>query len=334
MRVALDAMGGDHAPAVTVAGAVLAAKEYGHEVVLVGPESILKTELEKHKTAGLPVSIHHASEVIGMDEQPAQAVRQKKNSSIVVAAQLTADHKVDAFVSAGNSGAAMASALLNLKRIPGVSRPAITTVFPTVSGICVLLDVGANVDSKPKHLMQFAVMGKIFVEKVLGIQNPKLGLMSIGEEEGKGNELTLATYELLKKSGLNFVGNIEGRDVPKGKADVIICDGFVGNIVLKFGEGVAEMIFKLVKEELKDHPIAWAALPFLWPALKDLRKKLDYTEHGGAPLLGVDGVCIIGHGGSNAKAIKNAIRVGAQFAEKNVNKEIAQEIAKYEITEQ
>jgi glycerol-3-phosphate acyltransferase PlsX len=233
----------------------------------------------------------------------------------------------------GNSGAAMASALLNLKRIPGVSRPAITTVFPSIAGLGVVLDAGANVDCKPKHLLQFAVMGKIFVEKVYGIKNPRVGLLSIGEEEGKGNELTLATYELLKKTELNFVGNVEGRDITKGTADVFVCDGFVGNVVLKFGEGVAEMMLKLVKQELKAHPLAWFSLPFLWAALKDLRTKVDYTEYGGAPLLGVDGVCIIGHGGSNEKAVKNALRTAAEFAERNVNKEIAQEITKYEFTE-
>ncbi|MFH1368187.1 MAG: phosphate acyltransferase PlsX [Elusimicrobiota bacterium] len=334
MRLALDAMGGDHAPAVTVAGAVLAAKELKHEIILVGRESALKAELLKHKTAGLPLTICDAPETVGMDETPAQAVRQKKNSSIVIAAQLVAQGKANAFISAGNSGAAMASALLYLKRTPGVSRPAITSVFPTLNGLCVVLDVGANVDCKPKHLFQFAIMGKIFLERVYGISNPKVGLLSIGEEEGKGNELSNATYELLKKSDLNFVGNIEGHDITKGKAEVIICDGFVGNVVLKFGEGVAEMMLKLVKEELKAHPIAWAALPFLWTALKDLRKKVDYSEYGGAPLLGVDGVCIIGHGISNAKAIKNALRVAAQFAEKNVNTEIAQEILKHDIPEQ
>lgn len=333
MRLALDAMGGDYAPEVTVAGAVLAAKEINHEIILVGKESLIKAELAKYKAGGLNITVHDAAEVIGMDETPAQAVRQKKNSSIVIAAQLVAQDKADAFVSAGNSGAAMASALLNMKRIPGVSRPAITTVFPTMKGLCVVLDVGANVDCKPKHLFQFGIMGQIFLEKVYGIPNPKIGVLSIGEEEGKGNELSTATYDLFKKSTLNFFGNIEGRDVTKGKAEVIVCDGYVGNVLLKFGEGVAEMIFSIIKKELKDHPIAWVALPFMWPAIKDLRKKLDPTEYGGAPLLGVDGVCIIGHGGSNAKAIKNALKVAAQFAEKNVNNEIAQEIAKYDIPE-
>ncbi len=327
MRVALDAMGGDHAPEVTVAGAVAAAREFHHDIILVGQETLLKAELAKHKTKGLSLTIHHASETIGMDEPPAQAVRQKKDSSVVVAAQLAAQKKADAFVSAGNSGAAMAAALLSMGRLPFVSRPAITTVFPTLTGGCVIVDVGANVDCKPKHLFQFAIMGKVYLEKIYGMENPRVGVLSIGEEESKGNELSLATLELLKKAKLNFIGNVEGRDIPKGKADVIVCDGFIGNVVLKFGEGIAEMMLKLVKQELKAHPVAWAALPFLWPVLRDLKKRMDYTEQGGAPLLGVDGVCIIGHGGSNTKAIKNMIRAGASYAEKNVNQEIAREIA-------
>lgn len=330
MRLALDVMGGDHAPAVTVAGAVEAARSAKCDIILVGPEDIVRAELAKHNTEGLIIEVQHASEVIGMDESPAQAIRQKRDSSLAVCAKLVAEGKAQAMVSAGNTGATMGSALLYMRRLPGVSRPAVVTLFPTINGMCCILDVGANVDCKPRHLLQFAVMGRIYMEEIIGIPNPKIGLLSIGEEDTKGNELSLATFDLLKKSGLNFVGNIEGRDIPKAKADVVVCDGFVGNVVLKFGEGVAEMIFKVVKDELKAHPVAWLSLPFLWMALKDLRKKVDYTEHGGAPLLGVDGVCIIGHGSSNAKAIKNALIVAKRFAEKNVNRGIASEIAKYD----
>jgi len=330
MRIALDAMGGDHAPVVTVAGAVEAARAWNYEVILVGREELIRAELAKHKTKGLLLTVVNAPEVIAMDESPAQAVRQKKNSSIVLAAQLAVDKKADAFLSAGNSGAAMAAALMHMHRIEGVSRPAITTVFPTITGICSILDVGANVDCKPKHLLQFAIMGKVYMQKVFGIEKPRIGLLSIGEEESKGNELTLATFDLLKKADINFIGNVEGRDIPKGIADVVVCDGFVGNIILKFGEGVAEMIFKLVRRELKAHPIAWASLPFLWPMLKGLNKKLDYSEYGAAPLLGVEGICFIGHGGSNAKAIKNGIRTAACFAERGVNQEITAEIAQHE----
>jgi glycerol-3-phosphate acyltransferase PlsX len=328
MRLALDAMGGDHAPAVTVEGAVQSARESNHEIILVGREELIRAELARHDTRKISLRIEHAAEVIGMDETPAQAVRQKKDSSLAVAARLVADGKADAFVSAGNSGATMASALLYLRRIPGVSRPAIATVFPTISGVCVMLDVGANVDCKPKHLQQFGIMGSSYLEGVFGIKNPRVGLLSIGEEDSKGNELSLETFDLLKKTPLNFIGNIEGRDITRGNCDVAVCDGFVGNILLKFGEGVAEMMLKIVKEEFKAHPIAWASLPFLWAALKDLRKKVDYSEQGGAPLLGVDGVCIISHGRSNAKAVKNALLASARFAEHNINTAIAAAIAR------
>lgn len=327
MRLALDAMGGDHAPEVTVDGAIQAARETGNEIILVGQEQLLRSELAKYDIKNLPLTIQNATEVIGMDETPAQAVRQKRDSSLSVAARLVADGKADAMVSAGNSGAAMAAALLHMRRISGVSRPAIATVFPTTNGICIMLDAGANVDCKPRNLQQFAIMGSALVRGVFGVENPRVGLLSIGEEESKGNELTLAAFELIKNSQLNFIGNVEGRDIPRGKCDVVVCDGFIGNIVLKFGEGVAEMMLKLVKDELKAHPIAWASLPFLWAALKDLRKKVDYSEHGGAPLLGVNGACIISHGRSNAKAIKNALRAAARFAEKNVNAEIGRQIA-------
>lgn len=330
MILALDAMGGDNAPSVTVEGAVAAAKQYKHEIVLVGKESVLKAELSKYKIKKLPISIQNASEIIEMHEQPAQAVRQKKDSSLNVAAQLVANKKADALISAGNSGATMASALLHLRRSSGVNRPAIATILPNMMGICLLLDVGANADCKPKHLLQFALMGKIYLEEIFNITNPRVALLSIGEEESKGNELTLASLELLKKININFVGNLEGGDIPKGKADVIVCDGFVGNIVLKFGEGLAEMMLKLVRKEFKAHPIAWASLPFLWTALKGLRKQVDYSEYGGAPLLGVDGICIISHGSSNAKAIKNALRVAALSVEKNLNNVISSEIQKYD----
>ncbi|MCX5782056.1 MAG: phosphate acyltransferase PlsX [Elusimicrobia bacterium] len=333
MKIALDVMGGDHAPLVTIEGAINAAKEFQHEIILVGRENIILSELKKYKTKNLNIKIENASEVIDMDELPAQAVRQKKDSSLVVAAKLVADGKAEAFISAGNSGAAMASALLHMGRIPGVSRPAIATLFPTLEGLCILLDVGANVDCKPKHLQQFAIMGSLFMKEVKGIDNPKVGLASIGEEDTKGNELTLAAFELIKKSNVNFIGNIEGRDISRGKAEVVVCDGFVGNIILKYAEGAVEMLLKLIKSELKSYPITWVSLPFLWAALKDLRKKLDYTEYGGAPLLGVNGACLICHGRSNAKAIKNAFFSAAKYVEKGVTKAIADEMSKIENNE-
>jgi glycerol-3-phosphate acyltransferase PlsX len=223
----------------------------------------------------------------------------------------------------------MDTAIIYFKRIPGVLRPAISTPFPTVSGMCTILDVGANVDCKPEHLMQFAVMGSIYAEKVLGQSKPKIGIISIGEEDTKGNELTFAASDMLKQTSLNFIGNIEGGDIPKGKANVVVCDGFVGNIILKFGEGIAEMIIKLIKDSVKSNPLFWGIIPFLKVAMYSMKKKVDYTEQGGAPLLGVNEVCLIGHGKSNAKAVKNAVIVAAKYASQHVNDEIARELAKY-----
>ncbi|MCL2484801.1 MAG: phosphate acyltransferase PlsX [Endomicrobia bacterium] len=335
MIIALDAMGGDNAPEATVEGAVLAAIGSNHKIILVGPEKLISQELLKHhkryNVTSLDIEIANATEVIGMDEHPAKAVRQKKDSSLSVAAKLVADGKADAFVSMGNTGAAMAAALFYLKRIDGVLRPAISTSFPTVNGTCIIADMGANVDCKPEHLFQFAIMANLFCKRVMGIVKPKVGLLSIGEEPTKGNELTLKAFDLIQKANLNFVGNIEGRDIPRGKVDVVICDGFIGNIVLKFGEGIAEMMLKLVKKGFKEHPISWASLPFLWFALKDLKKKVDYSEFGGAPLLGVDGVCLIGHGRSDAKAVKNAVFSAARAAEHDLTTEIKEAIAKYGI---
>ena len=331
MHIVVDAMGGDFAPGAAVQGAFEAAQLHGYTITLVGKKPLIDAELAKHKGASsLPISVLHADEVIEMDEQPAIAVRQKKNSSMAVGVRLVDDNKADAFISAGNSGGVMATSLMYMKRVTGVSRPALATILPTVNGITLLLDIGANVDCKPLHLFQFAIMGKIYMEKVMNIPNPRVGLLSIGSEEGKGNELTIASYDLLAKSTLNFIGNMEGKDIPRGRADVVVCDGFVGNNVLKFGEGVAEMMLKLVKEELKAHPIAWASLPFLWTALKGFRKKVDFTEYGGAPLLGVDGISIIAHGNSNAKAIRNAINVAAHSAENKINTLIASELPQYE----
>ncbi|MDR0724216.1 MAG: phosphate acyltransferase PlsX [Endomicrobium sp.] len=333
MIIALDAMGGDFAPASTVEGAILAAKQSKHKILLVGQEKVILNEMskydKKYDLKSLNIEIVNADEVIAMDEHPVKAVRQKRNSSLSVCTTLVAEGKADAFVSMGNSGAVMAAALFYLKRIEGVLRPAIATLFPTINGSCVIADVGANVDCKPEHLVQFAIMASLFCEKVAGIKTPRVGLVSVGEEPTKGNALSLAVFELLKKADVNFIGNVEGRDIPRSKADVVVCDGFVGNVILKFGEGLSEMILKLVKKALKKHPFAWASLPFLWLAIKDLRKSVDYTESGGAPLLGIDGISIVGHGSSNAKAVKNAIFAGVRSAEHNLVCEIKEAIAKY-----
>lgn len=334
MILALDAMGGDKAPEINVEGAILATKQLDHEILLVGKQDIIYTQLDKlskkYNISAKKIKVVNATEVIKMEESPAIAARQKKDSSMAVCSKLVASKQADAFISMGNSGAAMATALLYLKRIPGVLRPAISTTFPTISGVCTILDVGANVDCKPEHLLQFAIMGSIYSKEVLGNKNPKVAVLSIGEEETKGNELIFATSELLKKSSLNFIGNIEGGELPKAKADVIVCDGFVGNIVLKFGEGIAEMIIKLIKEGVKDNPLCWGASPFLKLAMQGVKKKLDYTEAGGAPLLGINGACLIGHGKSNAKAVKNALISAVKFAENNVNQKIAEEITKFD----
>jgi glycerol-3-phosphate acyltransferase PlsX len=335
MIIALDAMGGDFAPVSTVEGAILAAKESGHKILLVGPEKLLADEMsnytKRYKVSSLDIEIVNATEAISMDDHPVKAVRQKKDSSLSVCAKLVADGKADAFVSMGNSGAVMASALFYLGRIEGVLRPAISTAFPTMNGYCIIADAGANVDCKPEHLLQFGIMASLFFEKITDIKSPRVGIVSIGEEDTKGNELVLAASDLLKKADINFVGNVEGRDIPKSMVDVVICDGFVGNIILKFGEGLSEVLFKLIRKVLKKHPIAWMSIPFLWFALRDLRKKVDYSETGGVPLLGVDGVCIVGHGSSNCKAVKNAILAGAKAAEYNLTKDIKDAIAKIKI---
>lgn len=321
MKIALDAMGGDNAPAEIVLGALDAAKKFPCELVLVGDQSKITPILrEVPNYQNLPLTIKHTDEVIQMDEHPADAVRNKKNSSIVVATQLVKTGECDAVLSAGSTGAAVAAAQLILKRIHGIGRPAIATPIPTPEGVTLLLDSGANVDSKPEHLVQTGIMGALYAEHVLGKKNPKVGLLNIGEEETKGNEQVKETYQILKNlTTINFAGNAEGRDIPTGKFDVIVCDGFVGNVVLKFGEGLATTIFKLIKESIDAGGIAAKlGAVMLMPTLKELAKKLDASEYGGAPLLGVNGCCIISHGTSNAKSICNAIKLANDYAKNNV----------------
>jgi glycerol-3-phosphate acyltransferase PlsX len=314
-------MGGDNAPEEIVKGAVDAAKKFSCEIVLVGKELKISEVLrEIPDWQNLPITIKHAEEVIGMNEHPADAVRNKKNSSIVVATQMVKRGECDALVSAGSTGAAVAAAQLILKRINGIGRPAIATPIPTPNGVTLLLDSGANVDSKPEHLVQSGIMGALYAEHVLGKKNPKVGLLNIGEEETKGNEQAKEAYQLFSKmKNINFFGNAEGRDIPTGKFDVIVCDGFVGNVVLKFGEGLATTIFKLIKEAIDEGGIyaKFGAL-LLMPTLKELAKKLDASEYGGAPLLGVNGCCIISHGSSDAKAICNAIGLANNYVNNNV----------------
>lgn len=322
MKLAVDAMGGDFAPEQIVLGAVRAAKKYGSEIVLVGDEIAIRAVLAGVENwEKLPLTIHHAGEVIGMGEHPADAVRNKKDSSVVVATQLVRDGTCDAVLSAGSTGAAVAAAQLILKRIKGIGRPTIATPIPTPDGVTLLLDSGANVDSKPEHLVQSGLMGSIYAHCVLGKDNPKVGLLNIGEEETKGNEQVKETYKLLKENPhrLNFVGNAEGRDLVKGNFDVVICDGFVGNVVLKFAEGMAKTIFNLIKESVNEGGIlAKTGALLLMPTLKKLAKRLDAEEYGGAPLLGVNGCCIISHGSSDAKSIESAIGVAESYVKGNV----------------
>jgi len=309
--IALDAMGGDHAPCEIVKGAVLASQELPVEIILVGHPEKVSRELKKYKEKGkLPVVA--ASVVIGMNESPAQAVKQKKDASINVAVSLVKEGKAHAVVSAGNTGALMAASLFKLGRIPGVERPAIATEFPLPSGKVLLLDMGANVDSKPKHLEQFALMGSLYAKYVMHIDNPKVGLLNIGEEKEKGNEVTREAWPLLKNSPINFIGNVESREIMLGKADVIVCDGFVGNLILKFAESLTGYIFRLLKSELSKGVMNKIGLALLLPALLRLRKKISYDEYGGAPLLGISGVVYKAHGRSKALAIKNAIRETAE----------------------
>ncbi len=329
IRIAVDAMGGDNGPIPNVEGAVEASRKFGHEIILVGFPDVLEKELLRLKAKDLPVRVVPCDSIVTMEDSPAQACRQKPNSSIMVAAKLVAEKQADAVVSAGNSGATMAAALWHLKRLPHVSRPAITTFLPTLKGFCVLADAGANVDCKPKHLLQFAIMGRQVMKAVFDRANPKVGILSIGEESTKGNELSLASAELMKTHVTNFIGNVEGRDIPKGTADVVVCDGFVGNVVLKLAEGLAESLVALMKAEIKTRPLAMLGALFMRGAFGGLKKKIDYAEYGGAPLLGVNGVCIICHGKSNKKAIFNALRVAGQFVKSDVNHLIQDELLKH-----
>jgi glycerol-3-phosphate acyltransferase PlsX len=330
--VALDAMGGDNAPGEVVLGAVQAAREYGIGVYLVGQETAIRAELAKHDTQGLDLPIIHTDEFIEMGEHPADAVRHKKQASLTLALELVRDGKALGAVSAGNSGAMMAASLFTLKRIPGVERPAIGGLLPTRSGVCLLLDIGANTDCKPEYLQQFAFMGSVYMQRIFYIQSPRVGLLSNGEEATKGNKQVLETHPLLKSNadtlGLNFLGNVEGRDIFQGNADVVVCDGFVGNVVLKASEGLAETIISLLREQMTSTPINKLAAAVLRPALRKVFKRLDYSEFGGVPLLGVNGSAIISHGRSNAKAIKNALRVARQTAETGIVQVIGEGIAR------
>ena len=356
--IALDAMGSDRAPKPEIEGAIHAARNYDVRVLLIGPESTIKAELERHPTASrLRLEIVHASEVITMEDKAVQAVRAKRDSSMRVGLRLVRERRAAGFVTAGNTGAAMASAKMVLGALQGVDRPALAAVFPTAPGAAaILLDVGANVDCKPHNLEQFAVMGEIYFRTMFGnkfgtasgnlpdhkpfgrsglgrstagtSRGPRVGLLSIGEEETKGNDLTREAFQLLKRLPLNFIGNVEGRDLFNGRVDVIVADGFVGNVALKVSEGVANLVRTVLKESLKATISRQVGYMLSRSAFSDFKKRIDHTEYGGAPLLGVKGVCIITHGSSNANAIKNAVRVAAEFSERQINESIEQGLAK------
>jgi len=315
MKIMLDAMGGDHAPQVTVEGGVLAAQELGLEVVLVGREEAIRRELAKYETGGLSLSVVHASQVIEMEDKPATAVKAKKDSSMGVGMDLVKRGEAQAFVSAGNSGGVMVAALFHLGRIKGIQRPALCAIFVSREGPLCILDVGANTDCKPLYLLQFAIMGSVYMERVLGVEKPRVGIVSTGEEEGKGSQLVLEAYELLKRSGLNFIGNVEGKDVFAGLADVVVTDGFTGNVMVKLAEGVASLFAGIVEEEIKRRPLTTLGGLLAKPAFRRVKSRLDYSEYGGVPLLGVEGVVIVAHGRSNAKAIKNALRMAKRTVE-------------------
>lgn len=327
MRIAVDAMGGDYAPEEIIKGTLMAAETWPDlHLILIGQQERILPFFIGAKPAN--ISLVEASEVIGMDEHPANAVRKKKDASIVVATRLVKLGEADAVVSAGSTGAQMAAALLGLGRIKGIERPAIATVLPTLEGGKLILDVGANLDASPDQLCQYALMGNIYAGKILGIPNPRVGLLNIGSEEGKGNELTQKTYTLLKDAPLNFIGNVEGRDVPYGRADVVVCEGFVGNVLLKTAEGLAGVLFQLIKEKISSNIVRKLGALAVKPGLKEIAQMMDYAEYGGAPLLGVNGISIICHGSSKIKAIFNAIRVARECVDVRLIEQIRQDLPK------
>ncbi|MDP9121473.1 MAG: phosphate acyltransferase PlsX [Acidobacteriota bacterium] len=333
MPIAVDAMGGDYAPQCAVEGALRAAADDGASILLVGDRTRLEAELARHggfrnaQEKGGRVEIVHAEEVVGMDEPAITPIRKKRRSSIRICAELVKGGQAQAMVTAGNTGAAMIVAKMVIGTVPGVDRPALAAVFPNAKGRTVVLDVGANVDSKPEHLREFAVMGHFYAQEVIGTQKPRIGLMSIGEEEGKGTDLTREVFKVLKTTGLNFVGNVEGRDVFNGSVDVIVCDGFVGNVVLKSAEALAELMGRMLREELGRTVLAKLGYLLSKSAFTRFRQRVDYTEYGAAPLLGINGGCFIGHGRSNARAIQSAIRRAVEFSTAQLDRKIRDKLA-------
>lgn len=318
MKIVLDAMGGDFGPAPNVEAAVMTAREFGHEIVLVGKQEQVRPILNQHNTANLHLPIVHASEVIEMDEHPALAVKAKKDSSMVVGIKMVKNGEADAFVTMGNTGGALTAALLHLGRIKGIHRPALSSVYPSAKGWVFVLDIGANADCKPEYLQQFGLMGSIYSERVLNVRKPRVALISNGEEETKGSDLVQNAHQLLKQTPINFIGNAEGRDLPGGMADVYVTDGFTGNVVVKLSEGLGSFIKGMIREEIMRTTLSKVGGLLIKEAIARVSKRTDYEEIGGAPLLGVDGVVIVGHGRSNARAIRSALMRAAESVERGV----------------
>lgn len=329
IRIAVDAMGGDNAPEEIVTGAIEAARRSSKrfEIILVGDQAVIKKELKSHHfIRKLPVSIVHASQNVRMDEAAVKAFKSKKDSSISVAMRLHKDKKVNAVVSAGNTGAIMTNAYFYLKAIEGVVRPAISTLIPNEEGVGLLLDVGSSVNLKPTNFQQFGVMGSIFMKYIMGIKSPRVGLLNIGEEQTKGGGILQQAYQLLSKSTVNFIGNIEGRDILKGRADVVVCDGFVGNVLIKFAGSLASMVSRSMKRTIRGNLPGTVGLYLLRPSLRKLFKMFDYQEYGGAPLLGINGNCVVSHGSSSARAIRNAIEEAFNMVKNNITQQISERI--------
>jgi glycerol-3-phosphate acyltransferase PlsX len=334
MKIALDAMGGDFGPPNLIAGAVMALREYPRieQLYLVGDSAKIEAELRKHACNDKRVEIVHSTQVVEMADKPVESVRRKKDSSISRAVDLVKHGKAEAVVSAGHTGAAVAATTIKLRTLPGVERPGIASVIPTESNLFVLIDAGANVDAKPMHLLQYGIMGSVYSRHVLGFESPCVGLMSIGGEDAKGTDFTKEVFKMLKESQLNFRGNIEGHDLFAHPVEVVVCDGFVGNVILKTCEAVGDAIFKWLKHELVKSKVRMAGAYLAQSAFKTIRKKVNYEEYGGSPLLGVNGICIIAHGSSTPLAIKNALRVAAESIEHEVNPHIVEEVRRYNET--
>jgi glycerol-3-phosphate acyltransferase PlsX len=332
MRVAVDAMGGDNAPREIVKGAILAAQQFpDNEIILVGDEKAIQLELKSNNSSPKNIIVHHASEAVKMDDSATFSIRKKSNSSITQCVELVAKHEADSVVSAGHTGAVVAAATIHLRTLKGIRRPGIAITMPRQDGLCLIIDAGANIACKPLHLFQYAVMATVFSREIYNIKNPRVGLLNIGEEDTKGNDLTKETFKLLSNSHINFIGNIEGREIFDNKADVVVCEGFVGNVILKFAQGLAMNLLSTIKEKALANFWTKIGLLLCKPAFMSLKAKMDFSEYGGVPLLGINGICIICHGRSDSKAIKNAIRVALQSTKSKVNEQIISELEKTDV---